>query len=93
VTHAPDLVLALHPDAALRTVSNEGVILMVKTGQIYACNETAIDMLSRLDGATPLAQITEAMAGEYDVAADTLRADLGEVLDYLRGEGVVVEAA
>ena len=90
---ADDPVLKLHPDATVRSVSNEGVILMVKTGQMYSCNETAIDMLSRMDGTTTLGQITDAMAGEYDVAADTLRADLQEVLDFLRSEGVVVTTA
>lgn len=93
MTLADDPVLSLHPDATVRTVSNEGVILMVRTGQMYSCNETAIDMLSRLDGTATLGQITEAMVGEYDVAADTLRADLQEVLDFLRSEGVVVSTA
>ncbi len=88
-----DTVLSLHPDATLRSVADEGVVLMVTTGKIYTCNETAIDMLSRIDGARTLGQITDAMAGEYDVAAETLRADMQEVLDFLRAEGVVVTAA
>lgn len=92
MTTLTDPVLAMHPDATLRAVANEGVILMVTTGQMYTCNETAIDMLSRLDGEATLGQITEAMAGEYDVTAETLRADMQEILDYLRAQGVVVEA-
>ncbi len=88
-----DPVLSLHPDATLRAVSREGVILMVTTGQIYTCNETAIDLLSRMDGAVSLGQITADMVGEYDVSPDVLKADLAELLEYLRAEGVVVEAA
>jgi pyrroloquinoline quinone biosynthesis protein D len=85
-----DPVLALHSDAALRAVSGEGVVLMVTTGQIYTCNETAMNALSRMDGVAPLSKIAGDMAGEYDVDPDVLKADVAELLAYLHAEGVLV---
>ena len=36
-------VLTLSPSATMRAVGETGVVLMTTTGEIYTCNETAMD--------------------------------------------------
>jgi pyrroloquinoline quinone biosynthesis protein D len=83
-------LLSLSPDATMRSVGEGAVILMVKSGQLYSCNETARDFISLLDGEKNFETIAGAIAQEYDVAPEVLVQDLSELLGYLLEEGVLV---
>ena len=83
-------VMALSPDATMRTVDEGAVILMVKTGQLYSCNETAQDFISRLDGTQSIQTVAETLSQEYDVSPEELKTDLSELLSYLLSEGVLI---
>lgn len=86
-------VLSLSPDASMRAIGDGAVILMVKSGQLYSCNETARDFISRLDGARNFRTVAAEIAAEYDVAPEVLQQDLYELLGYLLDEGVLVARA
>ncbi len=84
------MILSLSPDATMRSVGDGAVILMVKSGQLYSCNETARDFIARLDGIGNFEAMMGAIAQEYDVVPDVLAQDLSELLGYLLEEGVLV---
>lgn len=88
-----DLVLSLSPDASIRNVGDEAVILMVRSGQIYTCNETARFFIAELNGDKTVGAVADAMGSEYDVDRKTLISDLSELLEYLIEEGVLVGVA
>jgi hypothetical protein len=66
-----------------------GVALRLDTGEMYTLNDTSLDFLARLDGTKTLAAITEEMLATFDVDRVTLVADLIEVAQGLRDEGLV----
>jgi hypothetical protein len=85
-----ETIMTLSPDVALRQVGDGAVILMVKSGQLYSCNETARDFIGRLDGMRNFQAVTHEISQEYDVAPEVLAEDLSELLAYLLDEGVLV---
>lgn len=85
--------MSLSKEATLRQVGDSAVILMVKTGQLYSCNETAQDFITRLDGKRDYQTVAAEIAQEYDVSPDVLSEDLSELLGYLLEEGVLEAVA
>ncbi len=85
-------IMTLSPDATMRVVGEGAVILMVKTGQLYSCNETAQDFIARLDGKQSFQTLSETLSQEYDVTPEELKSDLSELLTYLLAEGVLISA-
>jgi hypothetical protein len=88
----PDARLSLSADATLRGVGDEAVILNVKSGEIYTCNETAREFIRKLDGTRTLGDASGEMEREYDIDQATLLSDLSELIAYLLEEGVLVRA-
>ena len=91
-TLTADSVLSLSPNATMRAVGDTGVVLMATTGEIYTCNETALDFLGLLDGSSSLGALAVKMTEEYEVEAEVLTADLLEMIGPLADDGVVVPA-
>ncbi|NKB28992.1 MAG: PqqD family peptide modification chaperone [Rhodobacteraceae bacterium] len=85
-------VLSLSPSATMRAVGETGVVLMTTTGEIYTCNETAMDFLGRLDGTSSLSDIATRMTDDFEVTPDILIPDLIEMIAPLAKDGVVVGA-
>ncbi len=85
-------VLTLSPSATMRAVGETGVVLMTTTGEIYTCNETAMDFLGRLDGSSSLSDIATRMTDDFEVTPDVLIPDLIEMISPLANDGVVVDA-
>ncbi len=85
-------VLQMSPSATMRAVGDTGVVLMTTTGEIYTCNETALDFLGRLDGTAAVSDVAQAMTEDFDVTADVLIADLIEMMTPLSADGVVLHA-
>ena len=68
-----------------------GVILMVDTGQLYSCNETAEALINQLDGQRTIASILDKLCGEFEVEPTELLEDMDELISYLLSEGVLVQ--
>ena len=85
-------ILTLSPSATMRVVGDSGVVLMTTTGEIYTCNETAMDFLGRVDGTASLRDIATRMTEEFDVTPDVLIPDLIEMIAPLATDGVVIDA-
>jgi pyrroloquinoline quinone biosynthesis protein D len=87
---ANNAVMSLSKDATMRSVGDGAVLLMVKSGQLYSCNETARDFIGRLDGVRDFEVLVKEISQEYDVTPQTLTDDLSELLEYLLDEGVLI---
>jgi pyrroloquinoline quinone biosynthesis protein D len=70
---------------------NEGaVVLLVKSGDIFTCNDTTTAFLSALDGKTNFAQSLDRLVDQFDVDLDLLRADIEKLAANLVEEGIIV---
>lgn len=68
------------------------VILSLKSGYLYTCNETTAAMIDLADGQRTLGEIVDRLVERYDVPRATLLADLTAVASKLLGEGLMVIA-
>lgn len=70
-------------------VGDETVILNVETGRYHGLRGTGVRVWELLGGGTTIAEIERALLEEYDVEAETCRADLLELVRDLRSAGLV----
>jgi len=85
-----DEVFALSPVASFQSVGDGAVVLLADSGQLYSCNDTSEAFLRHVDGKRSLSEIVDLMAQEYEVERDVLEADLAELAESLKQEGVIV---
>ncbi|MEE9374727.1 MAG: PqqD family protein [Rhizobiaceae bacterium] len=85
-------ILGLSTNASFRSLGDSGVILMTDSGQMYSCNETALDIIGKLDAKKSVGDIVKSIAGDYDVSPDVLLDDMEELVTYLISEGVLIES-
>lgn len=85
-----DEVLSLSPVASFQSVGDGAVVLLADSGQLYSCNDTSEAFLRHIDGRRTFAEIVDLLAEEYDVERAVLEADLAELAESLKREGVIV---
>ena len=69
------------------------VILCLRNGQLYTCNETTALFLRAMDGRRTFGQIVDYLLERLDVSREVLWRDLAEVADRLTAEKIIVETA
>ena len=85
-----DEVYSLSPVASFQSVGDGAVVLLADSGQLYSCNDTSEAFLRHVDGKRSLGDIVDLMAQEYEVEREMLEADLAELAESLKQEGVIV---
>lgn len=85
-----DEVFALSPVASFQSVGDGAVVLLADSGQLFSCNDTSEAFLRHVDGKRSLDDIVDLLAKEYEVERDVLAADLAELAESLKQEGVIV---
>lgn len=85
-----DQVLAFSPVASFQSVGDGAVVLLADSGQLYSCNGTSEAFLRHVDGKRSLSEIVDLLTQEYEVERDVLEADLAELAESLKQEGVIV---
>ena len=85
-----DDVYSLSPVASFQSVGDGAVVLLADSGQLYSCNDTSEAFLRHVDGKRSLGDIVDLMAQEYEVEREMLEADLAELAESLKQEGVIV---
>ncbi len=85
-----DQVFAFSPVASFQSVGDGAVVLLADSGQLYSCNDTSEAFLRHVDGKRSLGEIVDLLAQEYEVERDVLEADLAELAENLKQEGVIV---
>jgi coenzyme PQQ synthesis protein D (PqqD) len=71
-------------DLNYKTIDGETLILNRKEGRLHQLNPTASFIWDCCDGNSNIADITDRLAGAYEVDSSTARKDVEEVLSNLR---------
>jgi hypothetical protein len=77
------------PDVLINQIDGESVILSLVTESYFGLDETGTRMWSALTTSESVQQAYDKLLAEYDVNADTLRFDLGDLLEKLIEKGLV----
>ena len=91
----PDLeensVLHLRPHVTVQEFggSDGGVILNLRTGEMYSVNETGVAFLQKLGNQNSVAAIADQLVETFDVSRDVLIADLIELGGQLLAEDLL----
>jgi hypothetical protein len=65
------------------------VVLSLRSGYLYTCNETAADFLVSLDGKRTIGDVADLMVERYEVTREELTRDLLELAATFLDEGLV----
>ena len=79
------------PDAMVRTMGDEAVVLHVPSGEYFGLNAVGVLVWDLLDGSTDLDGVTERVTEAYDVDRATARHDVAALVDALDAAGLVVD--
>jgi hypothetical protein len=84
--------LALSDDVAHQSMGEgqETVVLSLKSGYLYTCNDTTARFLRCVDGRRRVGEIVDLMQAEYAVARARLAADMVSLTKRLLDEGLLV---
>jgi hypothetical protein len=88
-TRVGELVPKRRSDLNYRTIDGETLILSREEGRLYQLNPTASFIWDCCDGNSNIADITERLAGAYEVDSSTARKDVEEVLSNLRNSNLL----
>jgi pyrroloquinoline quinone biosynthesis protein D len=80
----PEGVIAQQADSTL-------VLLSLTSGQYYALDDVGVRVWELCDGARTVAEVVSILSQEYDAPAETIEADVLELLEDLAREQLVVE--
>lgn len=85
-------ILQLANDARFQSLGEgqQTVIVSLASGFLYTCNDTTHSFLRAMDGQKTFGQIVDALAGEYEVNRDKLRADMAALTEKLLKEKLVL---
>jgi len=84
-----DCVPRLRPAVQLKHDSARGQWILLAPERVVVPDETALAVVSRVDGTRDLDSIVAELAAEYDAPQDVLRKDVGELLADLIDRKVV----
>jgi pyrroloquinoline quinone biosynthesis protein D len=73
----------------LRHDAARGRWVVLAPERVVVPDETAVDVLRRVDGAASVTAIVDALAGEYDAPAGQIRRDVLELLVDLEQRGLI----
>jgi hypothetical protein len=76
-------------DLNYKTIDGETLILNREEGRLYQLNPTASFIWDCCDGNSNIADITDRLAGAYEVDSSTARNDVEEVLSNLRSSNLL----
>lgn len=81
-------------DFVTRYIGEQAIIVPVKEGvgdlgSIYTLNELGTRVWQLIDGLTPMQQIVEIIASEYEVSTEKAEKDVAEFLSCLEAFGLI----
>jgi hypothetical protein len=77
------------PDVLFRTISDEAVLVNLKTGMYLGLNQVGTRMWSALNAADSVQAAYDELLGEYEVEPSELRRDLQDFVDTLVGHQLI----
>ena len=82
----------IHDHVISRQLDGETVMLNLKTGMYFGLDSVATRVWTLIGDHHSLGAVFDVMLAEYDVAAETLRADLLKLVDQLVAKRLVLVA-
>ena len=67
------------------------VVLSLRSGYLYTCNETTAAFLKALDGRRTFAEVVGLLHEQFDVPRETLAGDLTALAEKLLAEKLILE--
>ena len=80
------------PDAMVRTIDNEAVILHVPSGEYFSLNEVGLFVWEHLDGTSDIDRVTDEVTGAYEVDREIARRDIEDLISAFEAADLVVDA-
>lgn len=89
---ADDSCLSMAEDVTYQSMGDaeDTVVLALRSGRLYTCNNTTAEFLAALDGKRTFVEVVSLLEETYDVPADRLRNDLTAMAYRLLDEGLIV---
>jgi pyrroloquinoline quinone biosynthesis protein D len=84
-----DSVPRLAPGVRLKDDKTRVQTVLLAPERVLVPDATALEVLQHLDGVRSVAQISNALAAEYDAPAETIQADVLELLSDLAENGFI----
>jgi coenzyme PQQ biosynthesis protein PqqD len=81
------------PNTLMQRVRGQIVLLQIEGGQYYALDDTGVSVWELCDGTRSVADIAAHLALEYDAPAETIEADVCELLQELAEEKLITVSA
>ena len=81
--------VSVPPGVMFRELEGESVILDLDSESYFGLDPVGTRMWQLLTESASIQDAYDVLVGEYDVAAETLRDDLVELLETLRGRGLI----
>ena len=83
-------ILERSDDANYEKVGDEAILISLTTGSYYSLNDTGTMFWELIDGQRTIADCAREIAGEYEVEAGLVEADLLELAAEFAEEGLVL---
>ena len=86
--------LAMADGVASETLGpgQDTVVLCLRSGYLYTCNETTAAFLKALDGRRTLAEVVDLLYERFDAPRQTLHCDLTALAEKLLAEKLILAA-
>ncbi len=89
----PEKIYQRHPTVAVENFGARSLALLGEGLRLVELNATAGDLLSRLDGRTPLQEVARSMAEDYRQPLEKVLADVLEAVRTMAELGLVEQAS
>lgn len=84
--------MRLSPDVVFRDLEGEAVILDLASGRYFGLNAVGTRIWTLLDAGTPIEEIVQAIAEEYDADAEQIDRDVKALIEDLSSRGLIVRS-
>lgn len=84
-----DQKLVVTPDTLINVIEGESVLLNLKSESYFGLDQVGTRMWTLLTASDSIQSAYEALLDEYDVAADTLKQDMQDLIQKLIANGLV----
>lgn len=90
---ASSSVLRARSDVRYRVVDGKAIVIRQKEGEVVVLNEVGARVLDLLQAGTPLREVLDVMAAEFEVGRAELERDVLAFVSQLLDSGILEEAA
>lgn len=88
---APTALLRRREGVVAQVADDEAILLDIESGSYFALNSVGGRIWELCDGKRSVVELVTVICDEFDVPADTAKADTLEILEELKKEKLVVE--